>query len=244
MHVDETTGSNNSTTVVENLSKVVGQNFESSKYNELMNTILKSPPPLNSICDILNKQRGMDMAPPLPTFTQMNSAISDINRASSNSHNAPFTGNNLRNTTYSFASNLSKSQSRVRITLPKKSYTSPLSNDTREGSHHSNNGANISELNKINHKFSNRADETTKINYVKLFQKFDVKSKLTCSKVLIPSSDRITETLKEISKECLGQRKSDNSIESQDKNMKAQDLSSADSESMLHLSQSHKEEVH
>jgi hypothetical protein len=49
MHVDDTTGSNNSTTVVENLSKVGVQSFESSKYNELMNTILKSPPPLNSI---------------------------------------------------------------------------------------------------------------------------------------------------------------------------------------------------
>jgi hypothetical protein len=186
----------------------------------------------------------MDMAPPLPTFTQINSAISDVSRASSNSHNAPFVGNNLINTTYSFASNLGKSQARVRITLPKKSYTSPLSNDTWEGSLYSNNGATISELNKINHKFSNRADETTKINYVKLFQKFDVKSKLTCSKVLIPSANKIAETLKEISKECLGQRKSDSSIESQGKNIKAHDLSSADSESMLHLSQNAKEEVH
>lgn len=184
------------------------------------------------------------MAPPLPTFTQINSAISDTSKASSNSHNALFTGNNLGNTTYSSVSKLVKSQANVRITLSKKNYTSPLSNETHEGSHITSHEVRTPLQNKIVHNFSNNKNEARKINYVELFEKFDVKSKLTRFKILKPSKEGATDILNFISKECLGQHKNDKANESQMQNPKSHDLSSADSDSMLCCIQSGKNEAH
>lgn len=183
MLTEQTSDQKPSRGVLENLSKSLVNGSETSKYNQLLNSLLKTTPNLNSVAKLLNMERQTVMAPPLPSFNVLKSTFSEVSGDSTNSHSvkpSAFDENRLKNTTSNFASKLSDFNDKTTLEIAKAQIAAQRERlYSFQSSEHSQGSSIPSNSNGISAFSSSSLKSPVKPNYVSIFKSLDAKKILT-----------------------------------------------------------------